>query len=123
MAEVALVDVDLLLLGDLLQDEVLLEGQLGAPQGVLVQNALAAADLLLGHPRGHVRRVADERVIARELDISYKLIGDVNASGLVDGNDVSAVQSHTRQSMNNTNFRYDVNTSGQRRNINDRFLL
>jgi hypothetical protein len=40
------------------------------------------------------------------------LIGDVNASGVVDGNDVSAVQSRTRQSVNNTNFRYDVNTSG-----------
>jgi plastocyanin len=40
------------------------------------------------------------------------LLGDVNASGLVDGNDVSAVQSHTRQSVNSTNFRYDVNTSG-----------
>jgi hypothetical protein len=40
------------------------------------------------------------------------LIGDVNASKLVDGNDVSAVQSHTRQSVNDTNFRYDVNTSG-----------
>jgi hypothetical protein len=40
------------------------------------------------------------------------LLGDVNASKLVDGNDVSAVQSHTRQSVNNTNFRYDVNTTG-----------
>jgi hypothetical protein len=40
------------------------------------------------------------------------LLGDVNASGLVDGNDVSSVQSQTRQSVNSTNFRYDVNTSG-----------
>jgi len=40
------------------------------------------------------------------------LLGDVNASGLVDGNDVSAVQSHTRQSVNGANFRYDVNTDG-----------
>jgi hypothetical protein len=40
------------------------------------------------------------------------LLGDVNASGVVDGNDVSAVQNRTRQSVNNTNFRYDVNTSG-----------
>ena len=40
------------------------------------------------------------------------LLGDVNANGLVDGNDASAVQSHTRQSVNNTNFQYDVNTSG-----------
>jgi hypothetical protein len=40
------------------------------------------------------------------------LLGDVNASGMVDGNDVSAVQSHTRQSVNSTNFRYDVNASG-----------
>jgi hypothetical protein len=47
--------------------------------------------------------------IARSMGV---LLGDVNASGLVDGNDVSAVQSHTRQSVNNMNFRYDVNTSG-----------
>jgi phospholipase C len=40
------------------------------------------------------------------------LIGDVNASGLVDGNDVSAVQADTRQTANSTNFRLDVNTSG-----------
>jgi hypothetical protein len=40
------------------------------------------------------------------------LLGDVNATGGIDGNDVSAVQSHTRQPVNNTNFRYDVNTSG-----------
>jgi hypothetical protein len=40
------------------------------------------------------------------------LIGDVNASKLVDGNDVSAVQSRTRQLANSTNFRYNVNASG-----------
>jgi hypothetical protein len=40
------------------------------------------------------------------------LLGDVNASGLVDGNDVSAVQSDARQSVTSANFRYDVNTSG-----------
>jgi hypothetical protein len=40
------------------------------------------------------------------------LIGDVNATGLVDGNDVSAVQAHTRQTANSTNFRADVNATG-----------
>ena len=40
------------------------------------------------------------------------LLGDVNASGLVDGNDVSAVQSHTRQPVDSTNFRSDVNADG-----------
>jgi hypothetical protein len=40
------------------------------------------------------------------------LIGDVNASKLVDGNDVSAVQSHTRQSVTSANFRFDVNATG-----------
>jgi hypothetical protein len=41
------------------------------------------------------------------------LIGDVNASKGVDGNDVSAVQSHTRQSVNsNAMARFDVNASG-----------
>jgi Fibronectin type III domain len=41
------------------------------------------------------------------------LLGDVDATGRVDGNDVSAVQSHTRQSANSTNFRYDVDVSGR----------
>jgi hypothetical protein len=40
------------------------------------------------------------------------LIGDVNANGLVDGNDVSAVQGQTRQSVSSTNFREDVNANG-----------
>jgi len=40
------------------------------------------------------------------------LIGDVNANGLVDGNDVSAVQSQTRQSVTDANFREDVNGNG-----------
>jgi hypothetical protein len=40
------------------------------------------------------------------------LLGDVNATRLVDGNDVSSVQGHTRQSANLTNFRNDVNTTG-----------
>jgi Galactose oxidase, central domain len=41
------------------------------------------------------------------------LLGDVDGSGRVDGNDVSAVQSHTRQATNSTNFRFDVDTSGR----------
>jgi hypothetical protein len=40
------------------------------------------------------------------------LLGDVNATRLVDGNDVSAVQGQTRQTANDTNFRLDVNTTG-----------
>jgi hypothetical protein len=40
------------------------------------------------------------------------LVGDVNANGLVDGNDVSAVQSQTRQPVSSTNFRDDVNVNG-----------
>jgi len=40
------------------------------------------------------------------------LIGDVNANGLVDGNDVSAVQGQTRQPVSTTNFREDVNANG-----------
>ena len=40
------------------------------------------------------------------------LIGDVDASGVVDGNDVSAVQSQTRQALDATSFRYDVDVSG-----------
>jgi hypothetical protein len=40
------------------------------------------------------------------------LIGDVNFTGGVDGNDVAAVQSHTRQSVTSANFQYDVNASG-----------
>jgi hypothetical protein len=40
------------------------------------------------------------------------LIGDVNANGLVDGNDVSGVQGQTRQAVTGTNFRDDVNANG-----------
>lgn len=39
------------------------------------------------------------------------LLGDVNADGKVDGNDVSEVQGHTRQSPNGGTFRFDVNTT------------
>ena len=40
------------------------------------------------------------------------LLGDVNATRIVDGNDVSAVQSKTRQRANATTFQFDVNTTG-----------
>jgi hypothetical protein len=41
------------------------------------------------------------------------LIGDVNASGRVDGNDVSSVQSHTRQNADASNFRNDIDLNGR----------
>lgn len=41
------------------------------------------------------------------------LIGDVDASTRVDGNDVSGVQSHTRQAVDQTNFRFDIDLSGR----------
>ncbi len=40
------------------------------------------------------------------------LAGDVNATGLVDGNDVSGVQGQTRNSVDGTNFKFDVDLSG-----------
>jgi hypothetical protein len=40
------------------------------------------------------------------------LSGDANQTGGVDGNDVSAVQAHTRQTANSGNFLYDVNVTG-----------
>src|SRR3984893_7574538 len=40
------------------------------------------------------------------------LLGDVNATGGVDGNDVSEVQGHTRQPVTTANFRDDVNVTG-----------
>ena len=40
------------------------------------------------------------------------LVGDVNATAGVDGNDVSAVQSHTRQNASASTFRFDVNATG-----------
>ena len=40
------------------------------------------------------------------------LLADVDGTGLVDGNDVSAVQSKTRQRPTTMNFRADVNTTG-----------
>jgi hypothetical protein len=41
------------------------------------------------------------------------LIGDVDANGRVDGNDVSAVQSDTRQNTDSNNYRYDVDANGR----------
>jgi Dockerin type I domain len=41
------------------------------------------------------------------------LLGDVDGNGRVDGNDVSAVQSHTRQVANSNNFPYDVDLNGR----------
>ena len=40
------------------------------------------------------------------------LVGDVTANRLVDGNDVSAVQSHTRQPVTGTTFQFDVTANG-----------
>jgi Calcineurin-like phosphoesterase len=40
------------------------------------------------------------------------LLGDVNQTGGVDGNDVSAVQARTQQTANSGNFLYDVNITG-----------
>src|SRR5207244_13069678 len=40
------------------------------------------------------------------------LLGDVNQTGGVDGNDVSAVQAKTRQPVGSSNFWFDVNASG-----------
>jgi hypothetical protein len=48
-------------------------------------------------------------VVSPELGM---LVGDVNATGGVDGNDVSAVQSRTRQAVSATTFRFDVNITG-----------
>jgi hypothetical protein len=42
-----------------------------------------------------------------------KVASDVNATGSVDGNDVSAVQSQTRQPVNSDAMaRFDVNATG-----------
>lgn len=40
------------------------------------------------------------------------LIGDANANGIVDGNDVSSVQGQTRQPVTGMNFRDDMNANG-----------
>jgi hypothetical protein len=41
------------------------------------------------------------------------LLGDVDENGRVDGNDVSGVQSHTRQVADGNNFRNDVDVNGR----------
>jgi hypothetical protein len=41
------------------------------------------------------------------------LVGDVDANGRVDGNDVSGVQSRTRQATDANNFRWDVDANGR----------
>lgn len=49
----------------------------------------------------------------REVSISMAVLeGDVNGSRLVDGNDVSAVQTNTRKRADAKTFRFDVNASG-----------
>jgi hypothetical protein len=40
------------------------------------------------------------------------LLGDVNATGGVDKNDVSAVQKHLSEMVNQANVRFDVNATG-----------
>jgi len=52
----------------------------------------------------------NSRDVSVQMDV---LLADVDGTGRVDGNDVSEVQSHTRQTANNTNFRYDVDASGR----------
>jgi hypothetical protein len=51
----------------------------------------------------------NSNTISAPMDV---LLGDVNATGAVDGNDVSAVQGHTRQAVGPSTFIYDVNTTG-----------
>jgi len=41
------------------------------------------------------------------------LLADVDGNGRVDGNDVSGVQSHSRQISDSNNFRYDVNVTSR----------
>jgi hypothetical protein len=41
------------------------------------------------------------------------LLADADSTGRVDGNDVSAVQSHTRQTTDGTNYRDDVDITGR----------
>ena len=41
------------------------------------------------------------------------LVGDVNASGLVDSGDVFLVRQQTGQTANSSNFREDINASGR----------
>ncbi len=60
-----------------------------------------------------VKGVTDGVSVASDITVPGNfLIGDVNASGIVDGNDVSAVQGQTRQQVGGTNFRDDVNANG-----------
>ena len=40
------------------------------------------------------------------------LLGDMNGTRTVEGNDVSVVQAHTRQRLDSSNFLYDVNVNG-----------
>jgi len=52
---------------------------------------------------------ASGNILAPQMGV---LVGDVSANGLVDGNDVSAVQSHTRQPVTGSNFQFDVTANG-----------
>jgi uncharacterized protein (TIGR02597 family) len=52
-------------------------------------------------------------VIANDFLVTMGFLsGDVNANGVVESSDVSAVQGHTRQRVSNSTFIYDVNCNG-----------
>jgi hypothetical protein len=88
------------------QYQVSLTGVANAQFHLITLNGVPVHDSTAGSPNGGNATLNNASV---QLGL---LVGDVNGSGLVDGNDVSAVQSNTRQPVNAMTFRYDVNTSG-----------
>jgi PKD repeat protein len=62
----------------------------------------------------HVTRLSDNATATLNTEVPMDLlVGDVDGNGRVDGNDVSAVQSHTRQIPGSSTFQYDLDTNGR----------
>lgn len=85
-------------------------GQIGANTHqyiVTLHGALNAQDLTVT-----LHNVVDSSTTSGDVSATMGvLLGDVNANGIVDGNDVSAVQGNVRKTPDSTNFRLDVNTT------------
>src|SRR5205085_10083955 len=87
----------------------------GANKMTVTLTGIPTAKHLLVDVNGiHVTRLSDNATAILNSTVPMDLlVGDVNASGSVDGNDVSAVQSHTRQVPNSSTFPYDVDNTGR----------
>jgi hypothetical protein len=89
------------------QYQVTLTGVPNAQFSFITLNGVPVHDGTAGSPNGGNATLNNASV---QLGL---LVGDVDSNGRVDGNDVSAVQTHTRQATDGSNYRFDVDASGR----------